>query len=58
METGAVFPQGAEKWELWLSRDVAFAITSGVDPEAARNAAAAYHSPDCDPQEVDMEPMP
>jgi tRNA (cmo5U34)-methyltransferase len=33
------FPQAPEERETWLSRYVAFAISSGVDPADARNAA-------------------
>ncbi|MGJ7529695.1 class I SAM-dependent methyltransferase [Variovorax sp. GB1P17] len=38
------FPQAPTERELWLSRYVAFAISSGVDPEGARNAASAIGS--------------
>lgn len=38
------FPQAPVERELWLSRYVAFAISSGVDPEGARNAASAIGS--------------
>lgn len=34
------FPQAPGERELWLSRYVAFAVSSGVDPESMRNAAA------------------
>jgi tRNA (cmo5U34)-methyltransferase len=35
------FPQAEDERALWLSRYAAFAIASGVDPEAARGAATA-----------------
>lgn len=35
------FPQAPGERELWLARYAAFAISSGVAPEAARNAASA-----------------
>jgi tRNA (cmo5U34)-methyltransferase len=38
------FPQGAEEKKLWLSRYVAFAISSGVQPESAHNAASAMEA--------------
>lgn len=38
------FPQAPAERALWLSRYVAFAISSGVDPENARNAASAIGS--------------
>ena len=38
------FPQAAEERDLWLSRYVAFAVSSGVDPGDARNAALAIGS--------------
>lgn len=38
------FPQAPEERALWLARYVAFAISSGVDPEGARNAASAIGS--------------
>jgi tRNA (cmo5U34)-methyltransferase len=34
------FPQAPGERELWLSRYVAFAVSSGVDPESVRNAAS------------------
>ena len=34
------FPQAPDERALWLSRYAAFAVASGVDPEAARRAAA------------------
>lgn len=37
-------PQGAEEKKLWLSRYVAFAISSGVQPESAHNAASAMEA--------------
>jgi tRNA (cmo5U34)-methyltransferase len=38
------FPQAEGERALWLSRYAAFAIASGVDPEAARGAATAIGS--------------
>ncbi len=38
------FPQAPAERALWLSRYVAFAAASGVDPESARNAASAIGS--------------
>lgn len=38
------FPQAPAERALWLSRYVAFAVASGVDPESARNAASAIGS--------------
>jgi tRNA (cmo5U34)-methyltransferase len=38
------FPQAEDERALWLSRYAAFAIASGVDPEAARGAATAIGS--------------
>jgi tRNA (cmo5U34)-methyltransferase len=38
------FPQALGERELWLSRYVAFAVSSGVDFEAARNGASAIGS--------------
>jgi tRNA (cmo5U34)-methyltransferase len=38
------FPQAPGEREVWLSRYVAFAISSGVDPDNARNAASAIGS--------------
>lgn len=38
------FPQAPGERESWLSRYVAFAIASGVDPEAVRNAASEIGS--------------
>jgi tRNA (cmo5U34)-methyltransferase len=38
------FPQGAEEKKLWLSRYVAFAISSGVEPASVRNAASAIET--------------
>ena len=35
------FPRAADERETWLARYVAFAVASGVDPEAARRAATA-----------------
>ena len=35
------FPQAPEERPLWLSRYAAFAVASGVDPDAARRAATA-----------------
>lgn len=35
------FPQAAQERDTWLSRYAAFAISSGVDPADARNAASA-----------------
>ncbi len=34
------FPQAADERAVWLSRYVAFAVSSGVDPEGARRAAS------------------
>lgn len=34
------FPQAPGERELWLSRYVAFAVSSGVDPQSMRNAAS------------------
>lgn len=38
------FAQNVEEKRLWLSRYVAFAVASGVDPENARQAASAIAS--------------
>lgn len=38
------FPQTQEAKKLWLSRYVAFAISSGVEPDSAHNAASAIES--------------
>ncbi len=38
------FPQAADERAIWLARYAAFATASGVDPEAARRAAAAIGS--------------
>ena len=38
------FPQAADERDLWLARYAAFAVASGVDPEAARRAASAIGS--------------
>jgi len=38
------FPQAQGERQLWLSRYVAFAVASGVDPENAQNAATAIGS--------------
>jgi tRNA (cmo5U34)-methyltransferase len=38
------FPQGAEEKKLWLSRYVAFAVASGVEPASVRNAASAIET--------------
>jgi tRNA (cmo5U34)-methyltransferase len=38
------FPQAPEEREVWLSRYVAFAVTSGVDAQNARKAASAIGS--------------
>ena len=38
------FPQAPEEKKRWLSRYVAFAVSSGVEPESMRNAAAAIES--------------
>jgi len=38
------FPQAPGERELWLSRYAAFAVSSGVDPEDARNAVVAIGS--------------
>ena len=38
------FPQAPEERTVWLSRYAAFAVSSGVDPENARNAASAIGS--------------
>jgi tRNA (cmo5U34)-methyltransferase len=38
------FPQAPEERDVWLSRYVAFAVSSGVDPDHARRAASAIGS--------------
>jgi len=38
------FPQSPEEKKRWLSRYAAFAISSGVEPDSARSAAAAIES--------------
>lgn len=39
------FPQGSpEEQQLWLSRYVAFAVSSGMDPASVRNAASVIAS--------------
>ena len=35
------FPQAAEERDTWLARYAAFAVASGVEPDAARRAATA-----------------
>jgi tRNA (cmo5U34)-methyltransferase len=38
------FPQAAEEKKRWLSRYAAFAVSSGVEPESAHNAASVIES--------------
>lgn len=38
------FPRSPEEKKLWLSRYAAFAVSSGVEPENARNAAVAIEA--------------
>jgi tRNA (cmo5U34)-methyltransferase len=38
------FPQAPEEKKLWLSRYVAFAVSSGIELESMRNAAAAIEA--------------